>query len=158
MAASLAGPSGQPRVPHDSLFMAQVGVDVSCLSTTKYLCFCVHHPLAMLQGSPRPRPTSHAGRFHVVRQLQLLWWATSCVCWPAAPTQALFRAHVQIAPTGMVFIPCRNGWSHRPDEYASPGDIARGIEVLALALAQLAGGSSGGGSRGGGGGGARTEL
>ena len=20
----------------------------------------------------------------------------------------------------MIFIPCRNGWSHRPDEYASP--------------------------------------
>ena len=54
----------------------------------------------------------------------------------------------------MIFIPCRNGWSHRPDEYASPGDIGRGIEVLALALAQLAGGSGGGGS----GSGARTEL
>lgn len=27
---------------------------------------------------------------------------------------------LQIAPTGMIFIPCRNGWSHRPDEHASP--------------------------------------
>lgn len=50
----------------------------------------------------------------------------------------------QIAPTGMVFIPCRNGWSHRPDEFAAPADIGRGIEVLALALAQLAGGSGAG--------------
>jgi acetylornithine deacetylase/succinyl-diaminopimelate desuccinylase-like protein len=39
----------------------------------------------------------------------------------------------------MVFIPCRGGISHRPDEYASPGDIERGVRVLALALATLAG-------------------
>ncbi|KAL4419542.1 hypothetical protein ABPG77_006873 [Micractinium sp. CCAP 211/92] len=50
---------------------------------------------------------------------------------------SLFMA--QIAPTGMIFIPCRNGWSHRPDEYASPQDVARGVEVLALTLARLAG-------------------
>lgn len=44
----------------------------------------------------------------------------------------------RIAPTGMLFIPCRNGYSHRPDEYASPEDIARGTLVLAEALAMLA--------------------
>jgi N-carbamoyl-L-amino-acid hydrolase len=43
----------------------------------------------------------------------------------------------RIAPTGMLFIPCRNGYSHRPDEYASPEDIARGALVLAEALAKL---------------------
>lgn len=43
----------------------------------------------------------------------------------------------RIAPTGMVFIPCRQGYSHRPDEYASPDDIARGVLVLAHALARL---------------------
>jgi ureidoglycolate amidohydrolase len=43
----------------------------------------------------------------------------------------------RIAPTGMVFIPCRNGYSHRPDEYASPEDIARGTLVLAETLAAL---------------------
>ena len=42
-----------------------------------------------------------------------------------------------IAPTGMLFIPCRNGYSHRPDEYAAPEDIARGALVLAEALAKL---------------------
>ncbi len=42
-----------------------------------------------------------------------------------------------IAPTAMLFIPCRNGYSHRPDEYASPEDIARGTLVLAEALAAL---------------------
>jgi ureidoglycolate amidohydrolase len=45
----------------------------------------------------------------------------------------------RIAPTGMLFIPCRNGYSHRPDEYASPEDIARGTLVLAEALAKLSG-------------------
>jgi N-carbamoyl-L-amino-acid hydrolase len=43
----------------------------------------------------------------------------------------------RIAPTGMLFIPCRNGFSHRPDEYASPEDIARGTLVLAETLAAL---------------------
>ena len=44
----------------------------------------------------------------------------------------------RIAPTGMLFIPCRNGYSHRPDEYASPEDIERGVAVLAETLARLA--------------------
>ena len=48
---------------------------------------------------------------------------------------SLFMA--QIAPTGMIFIPCRQGWSHRPDEYASPEDIERGVNALAIALAKL---------------------
>jgi ureidoglycolate amidohydrolase len=43
----------------------------------------------------------------------------------------------RIAPTGMLFIPCRNGYSHRPDEYASPEDITRGTLVLAESLAKL---------------------
>jgi ureidoglycolate amidohydrolase len=47
----------------------------------------------------------------------------------------------QIAPTGMLFIPCRNGYSHRPDEYAAPEDIARGALVLAETLAKLCGSS-----------------
>jgi len=44
----------------------------------------------------------------------------------------------RIAPVGMLFIPCRGGYSHRPDEYASPDDIARGVLVLAETLAALA--------------------
>ncbi len=42
-----------------------------------------------------------------------------------------------IAPVAMLFIPCRNGYSHRPDEYASAEDIARGTLVLAETLAAL---------------------
>ena len=43
----------------------------------------------------------------------------------------------RIAPVAMLFIPCRNGYSHRPDEYASIEDISRGARVLAEALASL---------------------
>ena len=43
----------------------------------------------------------------------------------------------RIAPVAMLFIPCHNGYSHRPDEYASPEDIARGALVLAETLAAL---------------------
>jgi ureidoglycolate amidohydrolase len=45
----------------------------------------------------------------------------------------------RVAPVAMLFIPCFNGYSHRPDEYASPEDIARGTLVLAETLAALAG-------------------
>ena len=44
----------------------------------------------------------------------------------------------RIAPVAMLFIPCRNGYSHRPDEFSSPEDIARGALVLAETLATLA--------------------
>lgn len=44
----------------------------------------------------------------------------------------------RIAPVAMLFIPCRNGYSHRPDEFASPDDIVRGALVLAETLAALA--------------------
>jgi N-carbamoyl-L-amino-acid hydrolase len=44
----------------------------------------------------------------------------------------------RIAPIAMLFIPCRNGVSHRADEYATPESIALGTRILALTLAQLA--------------------
>lgn len=49
---------------------------------------------------------------------------------------SLFMA--RIAPVAMLFIPCRGGVSHRPDEYASPQWIGSGVHVLARTLAQLA--------------------
>jgi len=49
---------------------------------------------------------------------------------------SLFMAHV--APMSMIFIPCRGGVSHRPDEYSSPEAITDGVRVLALTLAKLA--------------------
>ena len=40
----------------------------------------------------------------------------------------------KIAPTTMIFIPCKGGISHNPAEYASMDDICRGITVLAHIL------------------------
>jgi ureidoglycolate amidohydrolase len=48
---------------------------------------------------------------------------------------SLFMARV--APSAMIFIPCRGGVSHRPDEYSSPDQIDKGIAVLADTLAAL---------------------
>jgi ureidoglycolate amidohydrolase len=48
---------------------------------------------------------------------------------------SLFMA--QICPTTMIFIPCYKGYSHRPDEFSSPQQIANGVQVLAETLARL---------------------
>ncbi|HBJ34784.1 MAG TPA: Zn-dependent hydrolase [Planctomycetaceae bacterium] len=48
---------------------------------------------------------------------------------------SLFMA--RISPVAMIFIPCRGGVSHRPDEYSSPDQITKGVEVLARSLAEL---------------------
>ena len=48
---------------------------------------------------------------------------------------SLFMARV--CPTTMIFIPCRNGYSHRPEEYSDPAHIAAGARVLAGTLARL---------------------
>lgn len=49
---------------------------------------------------------------------------------------SLFMA--QLCPTTMIFIPCRGGVSHRPDEYSSTEQIKNGVETLARTLAKLA--------------------
>lgn len=49
---------------------------------------------------------------------------------------SLFMA--QVCPTVMIFIPCRGGVSHRPDEYSSPEQIKNGVAVLAHTLAKMA--------------------
>ena len=36
----------------------------------------------------------------------------------------------EVAPTGMIFIPCRDGISHNPAEFAAMDDIVAGAEVL----------------------------
>ncbi len=48
---------------------------------------------------------------------------------------SLFMARV--CPTTMIFIPCRHGFSHRPEEFSDPAHIAAGARVLAGTLARL---------------------
>jgi len=43
-----------------------------------------------------------------------------------------------LCPVTMIFIPCRGGVSHRPDEYSSPEQIGNGVAVLAETLRRLA--------------------
>jgi ureidoglycolate amidohydrolase len=43
----------------------------------------------------------------------------------------------RLCPVSMIFIPCKNGWSHRPDEYSSPEAIENGVRVLAHTLMRL---------------------
>ena len=42
-----------------------------------------------------------------------------------------------LCPTAMIFVPSKDGYSHRPEEYTAPEEIARGVHVLALVLAEL---------------------
>ena len=41
-------------------------------------------------------------------------------------------------PSALLFLPCRGGRSHCPEEYAAPEDLARAARVLAAALYRLA--------------------
>ena len=43
----------------------------------------------------------------------------------------------RIAPMGMIFVPCRDGRSHAPEEWAEPADCANGARVLAETLILL---------------------
>ncbi len=45
----------------------------------------------------------------------------------------------QIAPTAMIFTPCKRGLSHHPEEEISQKHMVDGVKTLALTIAQLAG-------------------
>ncbi|AFL87188.1 amidase, hydantoinase/carbamoylase family [Terriglobus roseus DSM 18391] len=45
----------------------------------------------------------------------------------------------RIAPVAMIFVPCRGGVSHRPDEFATVEAMTDGVRVLAETLRDLAG-------------------
>ncbi|WP_433983625.1 M20 family metallo-hydrolase [Tunturiibacter empetritectus] len=76
---------------------------------------------------------------HIVELLEEV-----CAAHGISPKKMVSRAYhdslfiSRIAPIAMIFIPCRNGVSHRPDEYATPADTTLGVEVLASVLAKLA--------------------
>jgi N-carbamoyl-L-amino-acid hydrolase len=44
------------------------------------------------------------------------------------------------APTGMIFVPCKDGLSHNEAESATPEDLAAGCNVLLHAVLSAAGG------------------
>ncbi|MGD0812670.1 MAG: M20 family metallo-hydrolase [Verrucomicrobiota bacterium] len=69
--------------------------------------------------------------------------AQTCSTLGVAAKRMISRAYhdssfmAQVCPTAMIFIPCREGYSHRPDEYSSPEQIKTGVAVLANTLASL---------------------
>ncbi len=44
----------------------------------------------------------------------------------------------RVVPTALVFIPCRGGVSHHPDEYSSPEQVVRGCDALLGAVLERA--------------------
>lgn len=58
---------------------------------------------------------------------------------PQLPSGATHDASAMadLCPIAMVFLRCRGGLSHRPEEYASPEDMGAAIEVLAQALVEM---------------------
>lgn len=44
---------------------------------------------------------------------------------------------VAVAPTGMIFVPSKDGISHSPKEYTSPEDMARGADVLLRTILKI---------------------
>ncbi len=44
----------------------------------------------------------------------------------------------EVAPIGMIFVPCARGISHNPAESATASDLAAGARVLVEVLAELA--------------------
>lgn len=83
-----------------------------------------------------PPATCADGVVEAVRQASDTLQLASQTMISRAYHDSLFMA--RIAPTGMIFIPCRGGVSHRPDEYSTPEQIESGVAALALTLAQLA--------------------
>jgi N-carbamoyl-L-amino-acid hydrolase len=57
------------------------------------------------------------------------------------PSGALHDASniAAIAPTAMIFVPCRHGISHNVREYAEAEDLAAGCDVLLHAVLARAG-------------------
>lgn len=49
------------------------------------------------------------------------------------------RHIAELAPSAMIFIPCRGGISHHPDEWAEPDHVAAGAEVLLDILLEQSG-------------------
>ena len=106
-------------------------IETSCRSIAAERQVSIHSELLNADAPAECDPTiiealSQACRKHQLNFLPMV---------SRAYHDSLFIA--RIAPVAMLFIPCRRGYSHRPDEYAAPEDIARGTLILAETLAAL---------------------
>ena len=99
---------------------------------------CKHRGLNAAVDVLNADPPATAGA-EIIRAIEGACKSLDLACKPMvsrAYHDSLFMA--RICPTSMIFIPCKGGVSHRPDEYSSPEAIGHGVAVLALTLAELA--------------------
>jgi ureidoglycolate amidohydrolase len=106
-------------------------IETACLSISARRQVSIHSELLNADAPADCAPAiiealSHSCRNHQLNFIPMV---------SRAYHDSLFMA--RIAPVAMLFIPCRNGYSHRPDEYAAPEDIVRGTLILAETLAAL---------------------
>ena len=81
-------------------------------------------------------PMDRSLRTHLVRSAKELGLSHISIASGAGHDMAHMS---RIAPAAMVFIPCKDGMSHCPEEFATPEAIARGSAVLTKTLLALAG-------------------
>ncbi len=127
------------RAYHDALFMAQI-------APTGEFSF---HVCSLARSAPPSFLVQVVGSNpHLLTLLSSLFPRTPELLLPADVCAHVACLCIWIARwlshektvLGMIFIPCRDGVSHRPDEYSSPEDMAKGIKALALTMAKLAAG------------------
>lgn len=87
-----------------------------------------HHAPAVETGPTLRRAVERAANMAQVECMPLVSWAAH---------DAMNMARVTRA--GMLFVACRDGRSHTPEEFVAPAVIADGIAVLGNALLELAG-------------------
>ena len=54
-------------------------------------------------------------------------------------TQMVANPPAKVAPTSMIFVPCKDGISHNEAEDAKPKDLEAGCNVLLHAMLKMAG-------------------
>lgn len=118
----------------------------------------LRHPneqkLTEMDAAFRALVEKHAERYGLQSQIELEWhspaveFASSCVANVEAATKTLGLSYKsmcsgaghdsvyvsRVAPTSMIFIPCRDGISHNEAEFATASDIEAGANVLFQAM------------------------
>lgn len=88
-----------------------------------------------LASDVQPAPLDHAVRKTIAEVASKLGYV-----WREMPSGAGHDAQhlARICPTGMIFVPSKDGLSHSPAEYTAADDCVRGANVLLQTLIQLA--------------------
>ncbi len=68
----------------------------------------------------------------------------SCIRMPSGAGHDAQSFAAAGVPTGMIFVPCRRGMSHSPEEWIEPAQAAQGCQVLLRSLAEPGGSRVGG--------------